>query len=173
MPDGSYLLLVKNGRDGSRGAPQIIRYNPENQRSFTVTGPGYISPAPSPDGKYIAATRTDNFGTDVVILDGATGAEILRVTDDDGLVLAGLVAGRRRHRLPPSRRQHRRPEDGNARRRGRAAGPIGETTSLTEVSGLDAASRPGWFIPAEELPAAQAAPSSAAPASSAPASTAP
>ncbi len=50
---------------------------------------------------------------------------------------------------------------------------LGETTSLTEVSGLDAASKPGWFIPAGELPAATAAPSSAAPASAAPASSAP
>lgn len=172
MPDGSYLLLVKNGRDGSRGAPQIIRYNPENQRSFIVTGPGYISPAPSPDGKYIAATRTDNFGTDVVILDGATGAEILRVTDDAGsfspvwspagdaiayLHLDGSIVDLKMATLegPPG------------------SWTIGKTTSLTEVSGLDAASRPGWFIPADELPDPTAAPSSAAPASSTPASTAP
>ena len=169
MPDGSYLLLVKNGRDGSRGAPQIIRYNPENERSFTVTGPGYLSPAPSPDGKYIAATRTDNFGTDVVILDNATGAEILRVTDDDAsfspvwspagdaiayLHLDGSIVDLKMATL-----------DGAA-----GTWTIGETTSLTEVSGLDAASRPGWFIPADELPDPTAAPASAAPASAAPAS---
>jgi Tol biopolymer transport system component len=172
LPDGSYLLLVKNGRDGSRGAPQIIRYNPENQRSFTVTGPGYISPAPSPDGKYIAATRTDNFGTDVVILDGATGAEILRITDDDGsfspvwspagdaiayLHLDGSIVDLKMATL-----------DGAA-----GSWTVGETTSLTEVSGLDAASKPGWFIPADELPEPTTAPRSAAPASAAPASTAP
>ncbi len=172
MRDGSYLLLVKNGRDGSRGAPQIIRYNPENERSFTVTGPGYISPAPSPDLKYIAATRTDNFGTDVVILDGSTGAEILRVTDDGGsfspvwspagdaiayLHLDGSIVDLKMATL-----------DGAA-----GSWTIGETTSLTEVSGLDAASRPGWFIPPGEMPAQTAAPSSVAPASSPPASTAP
>ncbi len=172
MRDGSYLLLVKNGRDGSRGAPQIIRYNPENKRSFTVTGPGYISPAPSPDLKYIAATRTDNFGTDVVILDGATGAEILRVTDDGGsfspvwspagdaiayLHLDGSIVDLKMATL-----------DGAA-----GSWTIGETTSLTEVSGLDAASRPGWFIPPGEMPAQSASPSSAAPASSSPASSAP
>jgi Tol biopolymer transport system component len=172
MPDGSYLLLVKNGRDGSRGAPQIIRYNPENERSFTVTGPGYLSPAPSPDGKYIAATRTDNFGTDVVILDGATGAEILRVTDDDGsfspvwspagdaiayLHLDGSIVDLKMAALEGAP----------------GSWTIGETTSLTEVSGLDAASRPGWFIPADELPDPTAAPASAAPASSSPSSTAP
>jgi hypothetical protein len=52
---------------------------------------------------------------------------------------------------------------------------VGETTSLTEVSGLDAASRPGWFIPASELPepSRSPTPSGSAPAPSGSASTAP
>jgi Tol biopolymer transport system component len=172
MPDGSYLLLVKNGRDGSRGAPQIIKYNPENQKSFTITGPGYLSPAPSPDGKYIAATRTDSFGTDVVILDAATGAEILRVTDDAAsfspawspagdaiafLHLDGNIVDLQMATL-----------DGAP-----GSWTVAKITSLTEVSGLDAASRPGWFVPPGELPAAPSVAPSIAPASSAPASTAP
>jgi len=172
MADGSYLLLVKNGRDGSRGAPQIIKYNPENQKSFTITGPGYLSPAPSPDGKYIAATRTDSFGTDVVILDAATGAEILRVTDDAGsfspawspagdaiafLHLDGNIVDLQMATL-----------DGAP-----GSWTVAKTTSLTEVSGLDAASRPSWFVPPGELPAAPSVAPSIAPASSASASTAP
>ena len=172
MADGSYLLLVKNGRDGSRGAPQIIKYNPENQKSFTITGPGYLSPAPSPDGKYIAATRTDSFGTDVVILDAATGAEILRVTNDAGsfspawspagdaiafLHLDGNIVDLQMATL-----------DGAP-----GSWTVAKTTSLTEVSGLDAASRPSWFVPPGELPAAPSVAPSIAPASSASASTAP
>lgn len=173
LRDGSYLLLVKNGRDGTRGAPQIIRYNPENERSFTVTGPGYISPAPSPDNKYIAATRTDSFGTDVVILDATTGAELIRVTDDDSsfspvwspagdaiafLHLDGSIVDLEMVKL-----------EGAA-----GSWTIGERISLTTVSGLDAASRPGWFVPASELPepSPTAAPSvsgsSTSPASAAP-----
>jgi Tol biopolymer transport system component len=151
MRDGSYLLLVKNGRDGSRGAPQIIKYNPENERSFTITVPGYLAPSPSPDNKYIAATRTDGFGTNVVILDGTTGAELLRVTDDDGsfspvwspagdsiafLHLDGAIVDLEMAEL-----------EGAA-----GSWTLGERTSLTEVSGLDAGSKPGWFIPADELP---------------------
>ena len=52
---------------------------------------------------------------------------------------------------------------------------VGETIALTEVSGLDAASKPSWFIPASELPAPSqsVAPSGSGPASSAPATTAP
>jgi Tol biopolymer transport system component len=172
LRDGSYLLLVKDGRDGTRGAPQIIRYNPENQKSFTVTGPGYLSPSPSPDGKYIAATRTTTFGTDIVILDAATGAELLRVTDDNSsfspawspagdaiafLHLDGMIVDLEMAKL-----------DGAA-----GSWTLGERTPLTQVSGLDAASRPSWFVPAAELPAgipstAPAGSSSAPPASSAP-----
>jgi dipeptidyl aminopeptidase/acylaminoacyl peptidase len=174
LRDGSYLLLVKNGRDGTRGAPQIIRYNPENQRSFTVTGPGYLAPSPSPDLRYIAATRTDSFGTDIVVLDAATGAELLRVTDDDSsfspvwspagdaiafLHLDGMIVDLEMATLegPPG------------------AWTVGERISLTEVSGLDAASRPGWFVPASELPkpSSSAVPSGAGAASSASPSAAP
>lgn len=172
LRDGSYLLLVKNGRDGTRGAPQIIRYNPENQRSFIVTGPGYLAPSPSPDGKYIAATRTDSFGTDVVILDAATGAELLRVTDDNSsfspawspagdaiafLHLDGMIVDLEMAKL-----------DGTA-----GSWTVGERTALTEVSGLDAASRPSWFVPAEELPASPSAEPSGAGSSSSPGSAAP
>ena len=41
-----------------------------------------MSPSYSPDGKYIAATRTTNLGTDVVILDASNGRELLRITND-------------------------------------------------------------------------------------------
>lgn len=174
MRDGSYLLLVKNGRDGTRGAPQIVKYNPVNQRSFTITGPGYLSPYPSPDNRYIAATRTNSFGTDIVILDGTTGAELLRVTDDESsfspawspagdaiafLRLNGTIVDLEMVKL-----------DGQP-----GSWTLGETTALTEVSGLDAASRPSWFIPASELPAPSqsVAPSGSGPASSAPSSAAP
>ena len=168
-PLGRYVAFVKNGREGSRGAPQILKYNPENGRSFTITGPGYLSPAWSPDTKYLAATRTDTFGTDIVILDGATGAEILRVTDDDAsfspvwspagdaiafLHLEGTIVDLKMARLEG----------------GTGQWTLGETTSLTSVSGLDAASRPGWFIPPSELPEPSPTPPAATP--SAPAGSA-
>jgi Tol biopolymer transport system component len=151
-PNGGYILFVKNGRDGARGAPLIQKFNPANNRSFTITGPGYLSPSWSPDGKYFAATRTDSFGTDVVVLDATTGVELLRVTDDDAsfspawspagdaiafLHLEGMIVDLKLAKLVGSS----------------GSWTVGETTSLTEVSGLDAASRPGWFVPASELPA--------------------
>lgn len=172
-PNGSYLAFVKNQRDGSRGAPQILKFNPKNKKVFPITGPGYIAPAWSPDSKYLAATKTDSFGTDVVILDSITGNELLRLTNDGhsfspvwspaGDAIAFL-------RL-----------DGSitdlvmVKLEGLAGNwTKGEETPLTEVSGLDAGSRPGWFIPASELPPPSPTPSSsAAPRASTPASTAP
>jgi Tol biopolymer transport system component len=170
-PDGGYLAFVKNARDGSRGAPQILKYNPVNKKVFPITGPGYIAPAWSPDSKYLAATRTDSFGTDVVILDSINGNELLRLTNDGHsfspvwspagdaiafLRLDGSITDLVMVKL-----------DG-------AAGQwtAGEETHLTEVSGLDAGSGPGWFIPPSELPPPTPAPSTPPPAS-APASTAP
>ena len=81
-PDGSGSLYVRNDRDGAKGTPRIYVWNPDTGKARAVTGPGYLHPAWSPDGRYIAATRTSAFGTDVVILDAATGAELARLTDD-------------------------------------------------------------------------------------------
>ena len=36
----------------------------------------------SPDGRYVAATKTSSFGNDLVILDASNGRELLRLTDD-------------------------------------------------------------------------------------------
>ena len=81
-PDGKSVLFVRDGRDGTRGAPSIIRYDIGTKKSTTLTGAGYIAPAWSPDGRFVAATKTDAFGTDIVILDARTGAERLRLTND-------------------------------------------------------------------------------------------
>jgi Tol biopolymer transport system component len=171
-PLGRYVLFVKNGREGNRGAPQIIKYNPENGRSFTVTGPGYLAPAWSPDTKYIAATKTDSFGTDVVILDGVSGTELLRVTNDDKsfapiwspagdaiafLHLEGTIVDLKLARL-----------DGPS-----GAWTVSETISLTNVSGLDAASHPSWFVPADQLPEPSPTPAPTVAPSEAPGSAAP
>lgn len=165
-PDGLILAYVMNNREGTKGAPRIMRYDVRSGRSAPITGPGYLAPAYSPDGRWLAATRTDGFGTDVVILDAADGSELLRLTSDgdsfspvwspagdavaflriDGIVVDLIM-------VPLS-------------------GPAGRWTAeeeiaLTEVSGLDAGSRPGWFVPPEELPDPTPAPSSAAPSGSA------
>ncbi|MEO6207903.1 MAG: hypothetical protein ABIP77_08095 [Candidatus Limnocylindrales bacterium] len=154
-PDGTALLYVRNDRDGSRGAPRIMRYDVATGMGLPLTSGGYLYPSFSPDGAYVAATRTSTLGTDVVVLDGTTGEELLRVTDDGAswapawspagngitfLHLDGQTVDLRLARL-----------EGGA-----PAWAITETIDLTVVSGLDPASRPGWFIPADQLPATPA-----------------
>lgn len=151
-PDGKRLLYVRNDRDGAKGASRIYSYNPASKKAAAVTGPGYLHPAWSPDGRYIAATRTSAIGTDVVILDGASGAELLRLTDDGDswgpawsprgdqiawLHVDGQVVDLRMARL-----------DGAA-----PAWTVTDVLDLTSSAGLDSVSRPDWFIPADELPA--------------------
>lgn len=159
--DGRYLLYVRNGRELTRGAPQIFRYDAETKKTRQLTGPGYLAPAWSPTGAFIAATKSDSFGTDIAILDAA-GKEVLRVTDDGHsfspvwspagdavafLHLAGTIVDLRLAKLD------------NATGRW----TVTETVDLTKVSGLDGASRPSWFAPASELPARPSAAPSAAP----------
>jgi len=167
-PDGQFLLYVRNGRDGSRGAPVIMRYNVARKTARALTSAGYLNPSYSRDGKYIAATKTTTFGTNVVILDGTTGQELLRLTDDDAsfaptwspagdgvayLHLDGQTVDLRLAKL-----------EGTA-----PSWSVKETIDLTEVSDLGPESRPDWFIPADQLPALPTptpAPSVAAPSAS-------
>jgi Tol biopolymer transport system component len=152
-PDGKAVAYVRADRDGAKGTPRIYLYAPATNRSKAITGPGYLEPSWSPDGRYLAATRTTAIGTDVVILDAATGAEVLRVTNDGDswapvwspagdqvafLHVAGEVVDLRLAQL-----------DGTA-----PAWSVKATTDLTTSAGLDGISRPGWFIPANQLPAA-------------------
>ena len=149
-PDGLVLYYVRNERDGAIGQPAIFNLDTTTDRVRTTTGPGYLAPSVSPDGRYLAATRTDGFGTNVVILD-LNGGELARVTDDgrswspawspkgDAIAFLHLDNGIVDLRMTPLA--------GEAPR-----WTVGEPLNLTEVSGLDGASPPRWFIPADQLP---------------------
>lgn len=156
------LLYVMNGREGARGAPSIWRWDPAAKKANALTGPGYMAPAWSPDGMYVAATKTNSLGTDVVILDLKTGAEVMRLTNDGrswGPVWS--PAG--------DEIAYLHIEDGIvdlklARLTGTAPGwTVGETLDLTRYSGLDAGSRPSWYVPADQLPPRVPAPPAAPP----------
>ena len=151
-PDGRFLLYVRNGRDGSRGTPVIMRYEPARDRATTFSGPGYSTPSWSRTGRWVAATSTDSFGTDVVILDGRTGAEALRLTNDgrswapvwspkgDAVAFLHLEDS-----IVDLRLVHL---DGSS-----GKWTIGKVENLTENAGLDSQSRPGWFVPTNQVPA--------------------
>ena len=155
-PDGKVLLYVKNGREATRGAPQIYRYELATKKAKALTGPGYVAPAYSPDGAWIAATKTDAFGTDIAILDSA-GKEVLRVTDDGHsfspiwspagnavafLHLQGTIVDLRMATLDHTTGDW----------------TVTATVDLTKVSGLDGASRPSWYVPPSQLPSPSGAP---------------
>ncbi len=160
------LLYVMNGRDGTRGAPTIWRYDLRTKKASVLTAPGYMGPAWSPDGRWIAATKQGSLGTDIVLIDPSTGTEVKRITNDghswgatwspngDAIAFLHIDGGIVDLRMIPIRISG-------------ATVTLGEDLSLTESSGLDPSSRPSWFIPPEQL----APPPSSAPAgSTAPAS---
>jgi Tol biopolymer transport system component len=168
--DGRLLLYTQNGRDGARGAPVIMRYSVKDKRARPLSPAGYMQPSLSPDGRYVAATRTTTRGTDVVILDANNGQELLRVTNDDaswapawspaGDAIAFL------HIVGQTVDLHLARLEGTA-----PTWTVAQVLSLTEVSGLDAASRPDWYIPPALLPAVPTpapAASSAAPSAASP-----
>jgi Tol biopolymer transport system component len=156
-PDGKVLLYVRNGRDGTKGAPVIVRWDVAKAKGAPLTGPGYLEPSFSPDGRFIAVTKTSSFGNDLAILDAGNGRELLRVTNDGAswapvwsptgnsiafLHIHGQIVDLKLARL-----------DGDA-----PNWTVKDITDLTEVSGLDGESRPGWFVPADQRPAASPTP---------------
>jgi Tol biopolymer transport system component len=156
-PDGNVLLYVRNNRNGARGAPVINRLDVAKKTARPLTGPGYLEPAFSPDGRYVVATKTSSFGNDLVILDATNGRELQRLTNDGAswapvwspigdaiafLHIEGQIVDLKLIRL-----------EGDA-----PNWTVKDVTDLTEVSGLDGSSRPGWFVPADQLPEPTATP---------------
>ena len=156
--DGKVLLFVRNGRNGNRGAPAIYRWDTAAKTAKPLTGPGYLEPSFSPDGRYIAATRTSALGNDVVILDATSGRELLRVTTDgsswapvwspSGDSIAYLNMQGQIVDLELAKLSGTAPD-----------WAVDQTIDLTQDAGLDGASRPGWFLPASQQPAPSALPS--------------
>jgi Tol biopolymer transport system component len=71
---------VQNGQGEGGSASRIIYYDTGSDQVVRFGGRGHIEPAVSPDGRWVAATRIDKKGSDVVILSAATGEMVLEVT---------------------------------------------------------------------------------------------
>jgi Tol biopolymer transport system component len=159
-PDGERIAFVRNARDGAKGIPRIVTYEPDTKKVRVITGPGYLHPSYSPDGRFLAVTETSAFGTDVVIINANNGSEVLRLTDDGSswapvwspagdqiayLHVSGQIVDLRLAQLE-------------------GRGPnwtAKEPIDLTSNAGLDGISRPGWFIPEDQLPDPTPAPTAA------------
>ena len=150
-PDGKTVLYVRDAREGARGTPTINRYNVATGKTTALTTAGYMAPSWSRDGRYVAATKTTSFGTDVVILDARNGTELLKLSNDelsfspvwspmgDSIAFFRLDHGVVDLYLIPL--------TGTA-----PDWTVGAPITLTLSAGLDAASRPAWFIPPDQLP---------------------
>ena len=150
-PDGKTLLYVRNAREGLRGTPAIYSYSVATKKSTALTGPGYTAPAWSRDGRFVAATKTSTFGTDVVILDGKTGAELLRVTHDENSF--SPVWSPKGDAVAFFRVEHGVVDLYFVPLQGTAPNwTAGDALALTVSAGLEADSRPTWFIPTDQLP---------------------
>ena len=150
-PDGRFLLYVRNAREGTRGTPSIRRYNLASEQDRALTGGGYQTPAWSRDGRYVAATKTSSFGTDIVVLDQRNGAELLRLTNDEQSF--NPVWSPMMDAIAFFKVQHGVVDLWVVPLEGTAPNwTLGEAFAMTTSAGLDAASRPAWFIPADQLP---------------------
>ena len=150
-PDGKVLLYVRNAREGTRGTPQIIRYTVATGRTSAMTTGGYTAPSWSRDGRYVAATKTTSFGTDVVILDARTGTELLKLTNDE--LSFSPVWSPLQDSVAYFKLDHGVVDLWLIPLTGTAPNwTVGQPIALTLSAGLDAPSRPQWFIPADQLP---------------------
>lgn len=150
-PDGRFVLYVRNAREGSRGTPTIRRYNLTNEQDRALTSGGYRTPAWSRDGNYVAATKTNSFGTDIVLLDQRTGEELRRLTNDEQSF--NPVWSPKMDAIAFFKVQHGVVDLWVVPLEGTAPNwTVGEPFAITTSAGLDAASRPAWFIPADQLP---------------------
>ncbi|HEX8024609.1 MAG TPA: hypothetical protein VF484_00245, partial [Candidatus Limnocylindrales bacterium] len=150
-PDGKAIVYTKNAREGANGIPTIVKYTIATKALRTMTGPGYIEPAWSPDGRFLAVTKTGSIGTDIVIIDARTGAEVLRVTNDDSSFnpewspAGDSIAFLRQVRGVIDLWVVKLVGSG-------PSWTVGDSFSLTIAGGLDGGSRESWFIPADQLP---------------------
>ena len=93
-PDGKYLLYVRNGRDGRRGAPDHLSLGRgQDEARRALTGPGYLEPPSRPTAGTSPRPRPSSFGNDLVILDASNGRELLRA--DQRRRRRGRRSGRR------------------------------------------------------------------------------
>lgn len=87
--DGSWAVAVREGG----GTNELVRFDLETREVVTLVGARpdvhWASPAVSPDGRWVAATRFEpDARHDVVVLDARSGEVVDRVTDDRALDLA-------------------------------------------------------------------------------------
>ena len=80
-PDGKQVVFVVEARNGNAGYPSVRVYNVATRTAKWLAN-GYRNPSWSPDGKYLAVTRSGSTRPDIAVLDASTGALIGQITAD-------------------------------------------------------------------------------------------
>lgn len=144
-PDGSEIAYVMEGRSGADGAPGIWRYDVKTGNARLLAA-GFRSPAWSPDGKFLAATRVSGSRLDVVVLDAATGQQVAQVTYD-GFSWAPVWSPAGDELVYMHLSSTVVDLDMTHVNRSGTAFEFRMEPNLTEYSGLDGSSRAAWYVP--------------------------
>ncbi|MFN8621761.1 MAG: hypothetical protein U0869_13595 [Chloroflexota bacterium] len=147
-PDGKKIAFTYDNRSGNVGTPKIGIWNAKTGKTALITKQGYANPSWSPDGLVLAAERTTGTGRDIVILDPASGAEIVRLTNDGDSFSPAFspngdqIAFLRRKGLGVDLWiMDIDPGKGYTR---------GAVKAVTQDGSLDAESPPAWYIPEDQ-----------------------
>ena len=161
-PDGKHIAFSYNGTSGRLGAPRVAIHTVATKRLRYVGPRGFANPSWSPDGRYIVGERTGTSGRDLLIVDTANGADVIRLTRDgrsfapvfspDGTQIAYLRLNGQAIDL----RVMTLRDDGSLQ--------PGDDRAITEDGSIDASSAPQWWFPEELRPPAPSNIPSVAPA---------
>jgi hypothetical protein len=80
-PDGKQVAFVVENRNGNAGYPSVRVYDIAARTAKWLAN-GYRNPSWSPDGRYLAVTKSGSSRPDIAILDASTGALIGQITAD-------------------------------------------------------------------------------------------
>jgi Tol biopolymer transport system component len=161
-PDGDVIAYTLHDRDGGAGAPRIVLYDVAEGTAEPLSASGFARPSWSPDGQYLAVEETDGSGRDVVILRARDGTLVTRLTRDGGGIAPSWSPDGRQIAYLKVDGQHIDLHVLTLSDDGRFS--VEEDDAITSDSGLDANSRPAWFMPPDLIPTPEpSSPESASP----------
>ncbi len=149
-PDGGAIAYTLHDREGAAGAPRIALYDVAAAASEPLSAAGFARPSWSSDGNYLAVEDTDGSGRDIVIIRADDGTLVTRLTRDGGAIAPSWSPDGRQIAYLKVDGQHIDLHVLTLSDDGRFS--VEEDDAITSDSGLDANSRPAWFMPPDLIP---------------------
>jgi Tol biopolymer transport system component len=155
-PDGSKIAFTYNASGGTDGQPKVAIHTCQTKSNCSLgrvkyLKPGYAKPSWSPDGELLAVEATSGQGRDIVLVNARRGdVRVELTTDGDSFAPVFSPAGDQIAYL------HRDGLNIDLRVMTLEIDERGDITMVddrpvTSDGGIDGASAPSWFIPADEL----------------------